>query len=149
MSVSTAPLAAACAVAIVCTACGAAKNGAPSVSRVELSDFSLVAPGLTFELHPTTAPILVQAEAEAPLKVCQPRTFFPYRWRGGCRALTDSGVSLPATNGLSHVVVRITTASGGMSRVRKLELRWHCVDHALGVFRGGTPAPVAHAVFDC
>jgi hypothetical protein len=47
-----------------------------SRSHVEFDDFSLVAPGLVFELHPTESPILVRATAEKCLKVCQVGTSF-------------------------------------------------------------------------
>jgi hypothetical protein len=134
----------AAASALLLTGCG--QSAPPAVSRVELADFSLVAPGLVFELHPTDSPIVVRASARTALKVCPVGTSFAGRWRGGCRELGDQPVSLPATSGAIHVVFRVTT-SAGVTGVRLLELRWHCVDRRLGLLRGH--ATLGHPVFDC
>lgn len=121
----------------------------PTVSHVELTNFVLVAPGLDFELHPTDRPIVVRAAAATPLKVCQVGTTFAGRWHGGCREVGEQPLRLPSTSGAIHVVFRITTSLGDVSRVRSLELRWHCVDHKLGFSRGRTHATIARPVFDC
>jgi hypothetical protein len=124
-------------------------DGSPPVSHVQFAHFALFAPGLVFELHPTDNRILVRAAAAEPLKVCQVGTSFAGRWQGGCRELGHGTVSLPATSGAYHVVFRVTTSAVRVTRVQRLELRWHCVDHRLGILRGRTRAPTARGVFDC
>jgi hypothetical protein len=120
-----------------------------AVSQVALDGFSLGAPGIVFELHPTESPILVSAAAETPVQVCQFGTSFAGRWRGGCRRLRDQPLHLPATAGANHVAFRVTTTTVRRTVVRQLILRWHCVDHKLGVLPGQTRMPPMRPVFDC
>jgi hypothetical protein len=119
-----------------------------AASHVAVGGFFLSETGIDFELHPTESPILVSAVADAPVRVCQVGTSFAGRWRGGCRRLTDRPLPLPETNGMMHVVFRVTTTAG-RARVRRLSLRWHCVDHRLGVFPRQTRIPRLHPIFDC
>ena len=120
-----------------------------TVSHVALDGFSVGAPGIVFELHPTESPILVSAAAETPLQVCQIGTSFAGRWRGGCRRLSEQPLHLPSTSGAIHVAFRVTTTTGTRTQVRQLVLRWHCVDHKLGILPGHTRMPRMRPVFDC
>jgi hypothetical protein len=139
---------------VLASACGSGARHAKLTSRQGVShfavtDFRLLPPGVVFELHPTVSPIVVEAAADAPLKVCQFGTSFAGAWIGGCRPLRDRPISLPPTNGFIHAAFRIRSMTGQATRVTHLSLRWHCVDHEFGLFRGRTQTPVAHPVFDC
>jgi hypothetical protein len=120
-----------------------------AASRVAFRNFTLRAPGLVFELHPTDRPITVQAAATSSLKVCPVGTSFAGRWRRGCRTLREHPLLLPATSGAIHVLFRITTAAATSTRVSRLSLRWHCVDHRFGLQRGQSRIPPSRPVFDC
>lgn len=99
------------------------------VSSFLLTDFRLTVGGLLFELHPTTSAILVDADSRSPLKLCQYGTSFAGRWKGGCRPLLGRTVQLPSTNGQMHVAFRVFPKTPRVTRVNRLELRWHCTDH--------------------
>jgi hypothetical protein len=135
--------------AVLVASCG---NGPKRISHAQLANFSLVSPGILFELHPTERPIQIQVVAQRPLKVCQFGISFAGRWRGGCRSLGRHPLNLPTTNGFMHVAFRIVPASVSAKAiaVRRLDLRWHCTDHDFGVFPGrGEKLPRAAPTFDC
>jgi hypothetical protein len=129
---------------------GQTKASAPKpASYFAVANFSLVPPGILFELHPTDRPILIRASSPTPLKVCQFGTSFAGAWTGGCRTLSGRPLFLPASSGAVHVAFRITTTTAGTTRVARLALSWHCVDHQFGLLRGRTLTPAGHPTFDC
>jgi hypothetical protein len=91
----------------------------------------------------------VVAAAAAPLEVCEVGTTFSTYWRGGCRLLLETALALPSSGGAMHVGFRIHPATNGSIRVRRLRVRWHCVDRFYVLQRGGTAVPSAAPVFDC
>jgi hypothetical protein len=129
--------------------CDNTGHSPPTESRAKFTDFSLVRPGIVLELHPADSPIHLSATADAPLKVCQVGTTFAGYWKGGCRIFGDRPQALPTTNGFIHVVFRIAPTSGRLSRVRRLDVRWHCLDHNFGYWPGRSKVPVTRAIFDC
>ncbi len=137
--------------------CSAADHSRSSVvatsrsnaSRVTLSEFTLRSDGITFFMHPTDAPILVSSTAGAPLKVCEVGTTFSTYWRGSCRWLLTTALALPSSGGAMHVGFRIRPATDRSIRVRRLRVRWHCVDHFYVLQRSGTAVPRALPSFDC
>jgi hypothetical protein len=131
---------------LVLAACG---SGGKHSSQAVFRDFALVRPGITFELHPDERHILISADADAPLKVCEVGTSFADSWRGGCRELGERELSLPATSGAMHVVFRVKPMSGTSSRVNNLTLRWHCVDHRFWLHAVRSALPRTRPVFDC
>jgi hypothetical protein len=57
----------------------------PSTSHVTLRAFLLRPAGLLFSLHPTEARVVVTADANEALKVCEDGTTFSRHWTGGCQ----------------------------------------------------------------
>jgi hypothetical protein len=129
--------------------CGGGGPTPKHISSAELADFSVVSPGIVFELHPSNRPILMSAAADPPLKVCPVGTSFGSVWRHGCRALTEKGRALPTTSGAIHVLFRVAPSKGSVSRVERLSLQWHCIDHRFGLERRRSPVPRTRATFDC
>lgn len=128
-------------------ACG---GSAPNrVSSAELADTSVVSPGIVFELHPSSKPILMSAVADPPLKVCPVGTSFGSAWRHGCRALSEELRTLPRTSGAIHVLFRVAPSKGRVSRVERLSLQWHCIDHRFGLERRRSRVPRTRPMFDC
>jgi hypothetical protein len=119
------------------------------VSGAEFADFILVSPGIVFELHPANSPILISAAADPPLEVCPVGTSFGSAWRHGCRALAEGARALPTTSGAIHVLFRVAPSKGTVSRVQRLSLHWHCIDHRFGLQRRGSRVPRTRPTFDC
>lgn len=134
---------------------------APAMARwtLVLSDLTLGAGGIGFGLHPTSAPIVVQAEAAAALEVCPAEangrpaggrgTSFGTLWRSGCRPLGEAPVALPATRGRSHVGFRVRPRTGAPAAVTALRIRWACADAHLVVEPGDATPPPPALTPDC
>jgi hypothetical protein len=99
------------------------------------------------ELHPDERHIFISAEAVPPLEVCEVGTSFAGSWHGGCRQLGKQALALPATSGAMHVVFRVTSTD--TSKVDRLTLRWHCVDHRFGLRALRSALPRTRPLFDC
>jgi hypothetical protein len=119
------------------------------MSQVTLRGFVLPPSGLLFSLHPTDAPIVVTAISNALLRVCEGGTTFAGHWTGGCRSLARRPLALPASGGAVHVAFRVLPSGRAAAHVAMLRLRWHCVDHAFIVLRGGSRLGRTSPSFDC
>ena len=100
-------------------------------------------------MHPTEGRITLTATAAAPLKVCELGTTFSSYWQGGCRRLGKGQLRLPTSGGAVHVGFRILPLDGRETRVTKLRVRWHCVDHYFALLRGKSNVPSAAPLLDC
>lgn len=145
--------------ALVClaTSCRGGPNAPPpvaahpSVSQVVLSGFTLRPRGVVFFVHPTDARIRLAATTNAVLKVCQVSSAaFPFHtWKGGCRRLGRRTLALPSSGGFSHIGFRLAPADGRPAELRRLVVRWHCVDHFFALEHGATRVQVPRPIFDC
>jgi hypothetical protein len=120
-----------------------------STSAVVLRRFLLQPSGILFAMHPTEVRIIVTAVAAAPLKACQLGTTFSTYWRGGCRLLVGRPLALPTSGGAVHIGFRVLPSNGRPTRVIDLRVRWRCVDHYFGLFRGKTVIGSVSPIFDC
>jgi hypothetical protein len=116
---------------------------------VILRDVLLKPSGILFGMHPTEARIAITAAAAAPLKICQFGTTFSTHWKGGCRRLLGRPIALPTSGGAVHIGFRVLPWNGRRTRVVKLRVRWHCVDHYFALVRGTTRVHSASPIFDC
>jgi hypothetical protein len=108
-----------------------------SAWTVSLDDLRIGPRGVGMAFHPTHAPALIAAEADIALVVCPADSTgrpvnpalssFGRRWTD-CRGLRSRPVALPATDGRSHVGIRIRAADGASGTVRHLRVRWRCTD---------------------
>jgi hypothetical protein len=121
----------------------------PPVSAVILENFLLEPAGIRFGMHPTEARITVTAKADALLKVCQVGTTFSSHWTGGCLRLGRRQLALPTSGGAVHVGFRVLPRDGGLTRVARLRVRWHCVDHYFSLLPGTTEIRRVRPLFDC
>jgi hypothetical protein len=121
----------------------------PPVSAVILENFLLEPAGIRFGMHPTEARITVTAKADALLKVCQVGTTFSSHWTGGCLRLGQRQLALPTSGGAVHVGFRVLPRDGGLTRVARLRVRWHCVDHYFSLLPGTTEIRRVRPLFDC
>lgn len=104
---------------------------------IVLTNAELGPSGIGIALHPTRAPILIAADADASLEVCPADPVggpadphlasFGRRWTE-CRLLGSEAITLPATDGRTHVGIRVVTADGNGGTVRQLRMRWRCPD---------------------
>src|SRR5437588_5714125 len=115
--------------------CGGGGPRAKHESSAEFADFTLVSPGVVFELHPANSPILMSAAADRPLKVCPVGTSFESAWRHGCRALAETPRRLPTTSGAIHVLFRVVPSKGKVSRAKRVSLQWTSRHHRPGLGR--------------
>jgi hypothetical protein len=105
--------------------------------------------GLLFAMHPTEARITITATAAAPLKVCELGTTFSKHWSGGCRRLGQEPLTLPTSGGAVHIGFRVAPWSAHLTRVARLSVRWHCVDHYFVLRRGTNQVRTTSPIFDC
>jgi hypothetical protein len=107
--------------------------------------------GIGVAFHPTPAPAVVSASATAPLEVCpadvmgrptDPRLSSWGRQWQSCRPLGEEPVQLPATDGRTHVGIRVGPPDGRPSVGGELRVRWVCQDtHFVLDAPPGSPAP--------
>jgi hypothetical protein len=120
------------------------------VASVTLGAFQLKPSGILFGMHPTEARIAISARAGAPLRVCELGTTFSRNWQGGCLKLGRRPLMLPTSGGAVHVGFRVLPATGRLTTVFALRVRWHCVDHYFAFLPGDTKlARSPEPVFDC
>jgi hypothetical protein len=121
----------------------------PAASVVTLGSFLLKPSGIRFGMHPTEARITITAKAVSLLKVCQVGTTFSSHWKGGCRRLGRRQLALPTSGGAVHVGFRILPWDGKVTRVVRLRVGWHCVDHYFSLLAGATEIHRARPLFGC
>lgn len=120
---------------------------APSPDRRADDDWTLVledvdvgTTGIGVVIHPTTAPVVIAADATAPLVACpadalggatDPSGSSWGRWWTRCEDLGSDPLELPPTDGRSHVGIRVRTPDGAPAIVGRLRIGWVCADEHL------------------
>ncbi len=135
--------------AVFALGAGAFARPRHATSVVTLDAFVLEPSGILFAMHPTEARITISATAAAPLKVCELGTTFSTHWSGGCRLLRHEPLALPTSGGAVHVAFRVAPRDAHLTRVARLSVRWHCVDHYFVLRRGTNHVRAASPIFDC
>jgi hypothetical protein len=121
----------------------------PAELQVVLGAFVLEPSGIRLSMHPTEARITISVTAASPLKVCEVGTTFSRHWSGGCRRLGRRPLALPTSGGAVHIGFRVAPSNRRLTRVSRLVVRWHCVDHFFVLGHGATRVHATRPIFDC